>query len=108
MKRILTMVSLAAALFMAGTAQAESIKGRLGVTGRFGMVFPNDSDIGNARVKPDIGFIGGGGLLYGIDDHLAAEIDITHSFFGSDFPLSGKAGDFDVTNISLGAQYRFD
>jgi len=107
MKRSLAMVCLAAALLMAGTAQADSIKGRFGITGKFGFVSPNDSDIGDGRIKPDIGFIGGGGFIYGIDDHVAAELDITHSSFGSDFPMSGNAGDFDVTNIAVGAQYRF-
>lgn len=50
----------------------------------------------------DAGFIGGGGMIYGIDNHFAAEIDITRSAFGS------HDGDFGVTNVALGAQYRFN
>lgn len=108
MKKLLVLACIAATVSLAtGSAMADSIKGRLGVTGKIGMLFPSDSDYNNLRIKPDVGFVGGGGLLYGIDDNFAAEIDITRSEFGSEFPLGGNAGDFGVTNVSLGGQYRF-
>ncbi len=85
----------------AGTAMADSIKGRVGVTGKIGFVIPADNETTLYNNKTDAGFIGGGGFIYGIDDHFAAELDITRSSFGS------ETGDFGVTNVSLGGQYRF-
>jgi outer membrane protein len=93
----------------AGTAvAADSIQGRLGVTGRIGFVVPADSE-GEVSIGPtigtihtDTGFIGGGGLIYGITDNIAAEFAITHASFGS-----SEGDDFDTTNLTLGVQYRF-
>jgi len=102
MKKLLILACAAAAFSLAaGNAMADSIKGKIGVTGKIGFVIPADGDIGPYKNETDAGFIGGGGLLYGIDNHFAAEIDITRSDFGSEF------GDFGVTNVALGAQYRF-
>ena len=102
MKKFLILACASATLSLAvGAAQAESIQGKLGVTGKIGILMPADGDIGPFTNKTDVGFIGGGGLIYGIDNHFAAEINITRSSFGSDF------GDFGVTNVSAGGQYRF-
>lgn len=89
------------------SAMAESINGRLGVTGRIGFIVPADSEAVSTGVligrgHTDVGFVGGGGFIYGVTDHIAAEFDITHSSFGTD----GLA-DFDTTDISMGVQYRF-
>jgi outer membrane protein len=108
MKKLIALTGLTVLLSLStGPADADSIKGRIGLTGKIGIINPSDSDLGDARVKPDVGVIGGGGAIYGIDDHWTAEFDITHATYGSDFPRSGNAGDFGVTNISLGGQYRF-
>lgn len=102
MKKLLVLACAAATLSLAAApAMADSIQGKLGVTGRIGFMIPADGDFGPFKNKTDAGIIGGGGLIYGIDKHFAAEIDITRSAFGSDF------GNFGVTNIALGAQYRF-
>ena len=105
MKKLITLACLAATVSLAsGTAMADSIKGRLGVTGKVGFLVPadNDAEYSNNRTnRTDKGLIGGGGLLYGIGDNFAAEFDVTGSSFGSD------TGDFSVANISLGGQYRF-
>ena len=102
MKKLLVLACAAATLSLAaGPAMADSIQGKLGVTGRIGFMLPSDGDFGPFNNKTDTGITGGGGLIYGIDNHFAAEIDITRSEFGSDF------GNFGVTNIALGAQYRF-
>lgn len=109
MKKLLVLGCLAAIVSMTtGTAMADSIKGRVGVTGKIGTLGTGNSDYGDRRVKTDVGFVGGGGLLYGIDNNFAAEFDVTRSEFGSDFPKSGNAGDFGITNIALGGQYRFE
>jgi outer membrane protein len=102
MKKLLVLACATAAISLAaGSARADSIQGKLGVTGRIGVVMPADGDFGPFKNKTDAGFIGGGGLIYGIDNHFAAEIDLTRSSFGSDF------GDFGVTDLALNAQYRF-
>lgn len=104
MKKLVVLACLAAAFTLAsGTAMAESIKGRLGVTGKLGFQVPadNDAEFGWGKNHTDTGFVGGGGLLYGLDSNLAGEFDISHSSFDSDF------GDFSVTDFSLGLQYRF-
>ncbi|NVN91215.1 MAG: outer membrane beta-barrel protein [Desulfuromonadales bacterium] len=102
MKKLIVLACAAATLSLAsGNAHADSIKGRVGVTGKIGFLVPSDGDIGPYKNKTDVGFIGGGGIIYGIDDHFAAEIDVTRSEFDSDFAAFG------VTNVTLGAQYRF-
>lgn len=109
MKKLLVLGCLAATVSMTtGTAMADSIKGRVGVTGKIGVLGTGNSDYGDSRIKTDVGFVGGGGFLYGIDNNFAAEIDVTRSEFGSDFPKSGNAGDFGITDIALGGQYRFE
>lgn len=102
MKKLLALACATATLSLAaGPALADSIQGRLGITGKIGFMIPSDNDFGPFDNKTNAGIIGGGGLIYGIDNHFAAEIDITRSAYGSD------AGDFGVTNVALGAQYRF-
>ena len=90
---------------LAGNAAASDLRGRLAVTGRIGVINPangekEDRD-GTLVVSTDAGFIGGGGFLFGVDENVAMELDITRSAFHS----SGF-GQTDVTNLSIGAQYR--
>lgn len=102
MKKTLAIVCLAATVALtAGAARAESIRGKVGVTGELGFMVPADNDSDFLPNRTDAGFIGGGGLIYGIDDHFAADLSITRDSFGS------ETGDFGVTDIALGAQYRF-
>jgi len=77
---------------------ADNIMGRLGVTGRIGFIVPSDSsNVLGGVVGTNADLIGGGGVIYGVTDSIAAEFDITHAGFN----------DFDTTNLSLGAQYRY-
>lgn len=102
MKKILVLVCATATLSLAaGSAMADSIKGKVGVTGKVGFQIPADSDHGPYKVDTDTGIAFGGGLIYGIDDHLAIEFDVTRSYINSNYI------DFGITNVSLGAQYRF-
>ncbi len=102
MKKLIAIACLVSTVTLtSGIAMADSIKGRLGVTGKIGLIVPADNNPDFRDNKTDVGFVGGGGFLYGIDDHFAAELDITRAEYGSD------RGDFGVTNVSLGAQYRF-
>ncbi|HXE98095.1 MAG TPA: porin family protein [Dongiaceae bacterium] len=102
MKKLIVLACLATTVSLtAGTAMADSIKGKVGVTGRVGFISPADNDAEFINNRTDTGFVAGGGLIYGIDDHIAVELDVTRTSFGSD------TGDFGVTNVSFGGQYRF-
>ena len=108
MKRFFTALCLTVALTgTSGVALADSIKGRLGVTGRLGFIVPAESDFDDSKLETDAGFIGGGGVIYGITDNLAAEIDVTHAEFSAERVSGRDEGDFEVVNVSLGGQYRF-
>ncbi|HBA88683.1 MAG TPA: porin family protein [Geobacter sp.] len=98
--------ALLLAATLAGNAQAESLRGRFAVTGKIGITNPAesemDSSLGRLVVETDAGFIAGLGFMFGVDDHIAVEMDVTRSSFHT----SGF-GRADVTDISMGAQYRF-
>jgi outer membrane protein len=102
MRKLIAVACLATTVALTvGTAMADSINGRLGITGRLGFIAPSDNRSDFLDNRTDAGFIGGGGLIFGIDEHVAAEFDVTRASFGS------ETGDFGLTDISLGAQYRF-
>ena len=102
MKKLIVLACLASTVAMTtGTAMADNIKGRLGVTGKIGVLIPADNDGDGFQNNTDAGFIGGAGLIYGITDHFAADVDLTRTSFDS------QAGEFETTNLSLGGQYRF-
>jgi outer membrane protein len=98
------MIALLAAT--CGEAAADSIKGRLGVTGRIGFINPSNSDLNGFRRDSDLGLIGGGGFIYGITDNIAVDLDITHTGYSAEGASTAK-NDFDTTSISFGGQYRF-
>lgn len=92
---------------LADNAAAQDLRGRLAITGRVGVINPANSEkevpgVGTLVVNTDAGFIGGGGFLFGVDDNIAAELDITRSSFHA----SAGFGQAEVTNLSIGAQYR--
>jgi outer membrane protein len=98
-------------IFSAGGAAAEDIAGKFGITGKIGFMIPADSELATGgridTIGTDLDFIGGGGFIYGIDNRLAAEFDITHTSFNGS--VNGhQIGDFEVINLALGGQYRFD
>lgn len=102
---ILTVVALS---LVAGNAMAESIKGRLGLTGKLGFIVPlKDLTLnGAANRELNTGLAGGGGLIYGLGDNCALELDVTHAP-AMDVKIGGvKQGELQTTDISLGLQYR--
>ena len=102
MKKLLVLACAAATLSLAAApVMADSIQGKIGVTGKIGFQINSDSDFNDRDVDAKVGFIGGGGFIYGIDKHFAAELDITRSVYDS------NNGEFGITDVSLGAQYRF-
>lgn len=105
-KSLLIAACAVLAALTAGNASADDIKGRLAVTGRLGIINPANGELDRSNgdrliVDTDAGFIGGGGFLFGVEDNIAAELDITRAFFHT----SGF-GTAAVTNLSIGAQYR--
>lgn len=102
MKRNVAIACLAAAVVLAaGTAGADTINGKLGVTGKLGFHIPADNESDFLHNSTDTGFVGGGGIIYGIEENFALTAEGTRTSFGS------QTGDFGVTDISLGGQYRF-
>ena len=98
------------ATFVAGNAAADDLKGRFGVTGRLGFLVPSDSEVdypdGKHVAETSTAFIGGGGFIYGVDNNIALELDVTHTEF--DMKSGGvKLGTVETNNLSIGAQYRF-
>ena len=102
MKKLLVLVCATATLAVAtDSAFAENIKGKLAVSGKMGLLLPSDGNIDSRNNDTRAGFIVGAGIIYGLDTNIAAEFDVSHGMYDSDF------GDFSVTDIALGAQYRF-
>lgn len=105
-KRICMLCVIALLAVTSGEAFADSIKGRVGVTGRLGFINPSNIDMNGFRHDSDLGFVGGGGFIYGINDVIAVDLDITHTGYSTEGAASVK-NDFDTTNISFGGQYRY-
>lgn len=122
MKKLLV-VAMGIALLAAsvGTAGAESIKGRLGITGQVGFMVPSSSEYDpnfinavaastgstlSSQLKVDSNFAGGGGLIYGLTDNLALE---AHVIYTPELDINNagmKVLQLDTTNASLGLQLR--
>ena len=107
MRRIIVLTVIALSL-VAGNAMAESINGRLGVTGKAGFIVPlKDLTVNGAEIgEHETGFAVGGGLIYGLGNNFAVEADITHTP-STDVKIAGaKVGEQQLTFFSLGLQYR--
>src|SRR6266513_2571135 len=78
------------------SAMAESINGRLGLTGKAGFIVPLKDLVDNSGAElgeHSTGFAGGGGLIYGLGNCFALELDITHAP-STEVKLAGvKVGD---------------
>lgn len=110
MNRILktSVVAFLLAAASVGVAEAQSIRNTMGMTARAGILSPADSKepAGGGRdflVDSDMGIVGGIGFIYGVDDHLAFEVDINFSRFNTD----SMHGDADMKDMGVGIQYRF-
>jgi len=84
-------------------ALAEGINGRLGLTGKVGLIAPLVNFNGQAIAA---GFVGGVGLIYGLSDKTALEFDVTHAPSTS-VNDNGSTVDMQTTDLSIGIQYRF-
>ncbi|HJV34368.1 outer membrane beta-barrel protein [Geomonas sp.] len=104
-KRVLLAACALLTACLAGNAAAEDLRGRIAITGRIGVTDPANGEKadthGTLLVKTDAGIIGGGGLLFGVDDNIALDLEVTRSGYHT----SGL-GDAGVTDLAIGAQYR--
>lgn len=109
MKKIITLACIALAVSLtSGVAMADNISGKFGITGRIGFLVPADGKHADGKdIETDVGYVGGGGFIYGFSKNIAGELDVTHTEFSSDHEGT-KFGDFETTNIAFGVQYRFD
>jgi outer membrane protein len=104
------LVVILAVTLLSTSAMAESVNGRVGITGKIGFNAPlQDVTVtGKADATVDTGFAGGGGLIYGLNDKLALELDALVSPSSSvSYSSTINLGDLQTTDISLGLQYRF-
>ena len=94
-------------LFTTTSALAESINGRFGLTGKLGALVPlKDSDISGIDFETSTGFTGGGGVIYGFGNNLAAELEVSHTP-SMDVEIGGnEVAEAELTDISFGIVYR--
>ena len=106
MRRIIVLAVIALSL-VAGNAMAESINGRLGLTGKAGFVVPlQDGSINGTAFETSTGFAFGGGLIYGFCKNFAGEVDVTHAP-SMNVKIGGiKVAEAQSSDIGLGIQYR--
>jgi outer membrane protein len=102
--RIITTISLL--LFLASTAFADTIANRFGFTGRVGITAPLDNDMIEGTSDAKAGIAWNGGLIYGLNDYLAAELEFTR-MPGMDIEVDGvKTYKARLNDVALGLQYR--
>lgn len=105
--RITKFIIIVLFLMQATTVMADTIANRVGFTGRAGVVAPLDSEFVKDTSDTNPGFAWNGGLIYGFTDHIASELEITY-IPKLEVEIDGdKAYDAQLTDISLGLQYRF-
>ena len=109
MKRVILGLMMAALTAVsAGTATAENLEGKIGVTARLGFTLPADSDWGGySGLSGDMGVIGGGGLLFGVTRNVALEAEATASGYDLNRFSTTHDGTATVTNLSFNALYRY-
>lgn len=76
MRRAILMATLILTLTSA-SAWAESLAGRLGITGKAGALVPLE-DLVSGTSDSEPAFAAGGGIIFGLSGNLAAEVDVTH------------------------------
>ena len=106
MRRAIILATLTIIL-ATGTARADSIQGRLGITGKAGALVPLRDDFISSTTGSDPGFAAGGGLILGFGRNFAVEMEATH-VPRMDVNISGaRAYRATFTDVALGLQYRF-
>jgi len=94
----------------ATTAMADTIANRFGFTGRVGFAIPGklgDAEFINGTTETESGFAWNGGLIYGFNDNIAGELEVSY-LPELDVEIGGvKAYEAKLTDLAIGLQYRF-
>lgn len=92
------------------TAMADTIANRFGFTGRVGFAMPeqlDDAEFINSTKDTEDGVAWNGGFIYGFNDNIAGELEISY-LPQLDVELrGGKAYEAKMTDYAIGLQYRF-
>ena len=116
MRKLIFLTFLSLSL-VAGTAMAEDIKGRFGITGQLGFTVPLDKSnftsdfaarngLTSSQLGGDAGFAGGGGLIYGLTRNLAVETGVIY-MPSIDYDNSGeKVLEIESIDVAVGLQLR--
>jgi outer membrane protein len=108
MKRVLLgFIMTALSIMTAGGAAGENLEGRLGITARLGFALPSDSSWNGSSLSGDMGFTGGGGLLFGVTKNVAIEVEATATRYDLKNGSFVKDGTATVTNLSFNGLYHF-
>src|SRR5512138_2732463 len=92
--------------FIATTAMADTIANRVGFTGRVGAAIPLYDYFINTTTETGNGFAWNGGLIYGFNDSLATELEVSY-LPKLDVERNGvKSYEAKITDIGVGLQYR--
>lgn len=105
--RTILSLTLIFSLLLASSVPAASIDNRLGLTGKLGFFVPMQDDLISGTSDSKTGLAAGGGLIFGLNENLAAELDITHMPSIDVEQAGAKVGDASLTDVSIGLQYRF-
>lgn len=91
----------------ANTAFADTIANRFGFTGRIGVLVPLENEFIKNTTDTDPGLAWSGGFIYGFNDHIATELEVTY-IPELEVEIAGdKAYEADMMDIAVGLQYRF-
>ena len=104
--RRMILLTILIATTTATTAFADTIANRFGITGRVGIVAPFENDFVEGASDTDSAFAWNGGFIYGFNDHFATELEVTY-IPEMDVTRNGYTYEAELTDISLGLQYRF-
>src|SRR5512133_736359 len=116
MRTCITLICMTVVLTLTcGVAMADSIKGKIGITGRGGFLVPAESKFTaeagvpagvSNKIDADTTYAFGGGFIVGLTDHIAAEVDVTYSKADAEF-IGVEIAETETINTSVGLQYRF-
>ena len=106
MKRILSVVCLLAALAPASVF-AEGIGGHFGLSVLGGVNIPTDQkSSASGDMSSNLGYGYGGGLIFGLNNNIAVELEAIHSHVTADLH-DVRSAEYDSNDIAIGGQYRF-
>lgn len=108
--RIIRLMIILIIVMQAATAMADTIANRFGLTGRVGFAIPGklgDAEFINGNTDTKNGLAWNGGLIYGFNDYLASELEVSY-LPNLDVEIGGvKTYEAKLTDFAVGLQYRF-